>query len=513
MKRPSLRDGSLRLRFGLLFGLFLLIVWTVMLLISFSVHRRNLDTFFDTQQLLYARTLLSMHSAARPAMPPSPPADGDSPPSGPTLPDALPPDARTPDGSAVLPSPRAVLPYGGKKVRGRQNKKALSFAVYDGDGNCLLRDGGLGKRLTATPLRRGFVNRPAGKNGAVRREVWLSSPDGRRIVMVGQDMTYRRDMALSLLWRQALPWLPFLPVCLLGLFWLLGRETAPFRELTQRLARRSPQDAAPLTLSRTPAELRPLVDAQNDLFRRTSAQLDRERAFVADAAHELRTPLAGLRIQAEVIALLDDDAQARHEAVAAMLQAIDRCARLAEQLLALSHLEAISDGSPDSADMPREPVDWPALLDETLAGQRETPRARELTLTRSASSRQAPCTGILPLLRLLLRNALDNAVRYTPQGGSIRIDLRPDALIIANSGPALPPEQFARVGERFFRPPGQTERGSGLGCSIMCRIARLHGFSLHFGPDQEASAHSGSPQGFAVRLVFAPEQGETHDGI
>lgn len=488
MKRLSLRDGSLRLRFGLLFGLFLLVVWAVMLLISFSVHRRNLDTFFDTQQLLYARTLLSMHSDVRASSPLSRA------------------DAAGNGGPAVLPSPREALPFGGKKARGRQSKKALSFAVYDGEGNCLLRDGGPGERLTATPLRRGFVNRPAGKNGAVRREVWLSAPDGERIVMVGQDLAYRRNMALSLLWRQALPWLPFLPVCLLGLFWLLQRETAPFRELTQRLARRSPKDAAPLRLSRTPAELRPLVEAQNDLFRRTAALLDRERAFVADAAHELRTPLAGLRIQAEVIALLDDDAPARHEAVASMLQAIDRCGRLAEQLLALSRLEAFSDAPPDSGGLTREPVDWPSLLDEALAGHCDRLDEKGLAVSRSTLSTPRGLTGYLPLLRLLLRNALDNAVRYTPQGGGIRIALTSADLTIANSGPALPPEQFARVGERFFRPPGQTGRGSGLGCSIMRRIARLHGFSLHFGPDPEATARSGSPQGFAMRLIFASEQ-------
>ena len=507
MKRLSLRNSSLRLRFGLLFGLFLLIVWAVMLLISFSVHRRNLDTFFDTQQLLYARTLLSIHNEAGPAASPNPQAEDVSSPSGP---EASPPP---PEAAAVLPSPRDVLPYGGKKVRGRQNKKALSFAVYDRDGNCLLRDSGPGKRLTATPLRRGFVNRPTGKKGAVRREVWLSSPDGERIVMVGQDLAYRRDMALSLLWRQALPWLPFLPVCLLGLFWLLGRETAPFRELTQRLARRSPQDATPLTLSRTPAELRPLVDAQNALFTHMAAQLDRERAFVADVSHELRTPLAGLRIQAELITLLDDDAPARHEAVASMLQAIDRCGRLAEQLLVLSRLEAFENGPSDSDGMPREPVDWTALLDEALAGHRDRLAEKSLTVSRSIQSTPRGLTGHLPLLRLLLRNALDNAVRYTPQGGRIRIDLTTDALTLANSGPALPPEQFARVGERFFRPPGQTERGSGLGCSIMRRIARLHGFSLHFGPDPQAAARDGSPQGFAVRLVFSPERTATPGGI
>lgn len=499
MKRISLRDGSLRLRFGLLFGLFLLVVWGVMLLISFFVHRKNLDTFFDTQQLLYARTLLQMHSAVRPALSPS--ADGLLPPSGPTA-----SEAPADDAPAVLPSPREVLPFGGKKARGRQNRKALFFAVYDGKGNCLLRDGGPGKRLTATPPRRGFVNRPAGRKGALRREVWLSSPDGERIVVVGQDLAYRRDMALSLLWRQMLPWLPFLPVCLLGLFWLLGRETAPFRELTRRLARRSPQDATPLTLSRTPAELRPLVEAQNALFARMAAQIERERAFVADAAHELRTPLAGLRIQAEVIALLDDDAPARHEAVAAMLQAIDRCGRLAEQLLALSRLEALCDGSPDSGGLPRESVDWPALLDEALAGHRDRLHGKNLAVSRSTQSAPSGLTGFPPLLRLLLRNALDNAVRYTPQGGSIRIVLTSAALTIANNCPALPPEQFARVGERFFRPPGQEERGSGLGCSIMRRIARLHGFSLHFGPDPEATARNGSPQGFAVRIIFAPEQ-------
>ena len=260
-------------------------------------------------------------------------------------------------------------------------------------------------------------------------------------------------------------------------------------------------------------EIGALVDSINEMSTKISQNEKMQREFISSVSHELRTPLAGLRIQAEVIALLDDDAPARHEAVAAMLQAIDRCGRLAEQLLALSRLEAFSDAPPDSGGLTREPVDWPSLLDEALAGHCDRLDEKDLAVSRSILSTPCGLTGYLPLLRLLLRNALDNAVRYTPQGGSIRIDLTSAALTIANSGPSLPPEQFARVGERFFRPPGQTERGSGLGCSIMCRIARLHGFSLHFGPDQEASAHSGSPLGFAVRLVFAPEQDEAHDGI
>jgi two-component system sensor histidine kinase QseC len=274
---------------------------------------------------------------------------------------------------------------------------------------------------------------------------------------------------------------------------MISRELAPLREMSERLGTRSPQDSSPLELTGIPPEVRPFVHALNGLFGRVAEMREREQAFVADAAHELRTPLAGLRVQAEVVELSDDDPTARRHALTQMRVSIDRCNRLVEQLLTLSRLEALPL-------FPFVPLDWPALLDETLKEFRPQAADKGIALECVIRTLPARSMGAPPLMATLLRNLLDNAVKYTTDNGSIGITLDSHALTIENSGPGIADEYLARLGERFFRPPGQEVPGSGLGLSIAKQLAGRHGFTLRL--QNRAGGVHGGASGFVASLVF-----------
>jgi two-component system sensor histidine kinase QseC len=227
----------------------------------------------------------------------------------------------------------------------------------------------------------------------------------------------------------------------------------------------------------------------------------REQAFVADAAHELRTPLAGLRVQAQVVELSDDDPPARRHALTQMRVSIDRCDRLVEQLLTLSRLESLSDGhSGREGGLSFVSLDWPALLEEAISEFRPQAGDKGITMECAVKAIPARSLGAPSLMAILLRNLLDNAVKYTAAGGSTGITLDSHALTIENSGSGVCDTCLPRLGERFFRPPGQEAPGSGLGLSIAKQIAGLHGFTLHL--QNRAAGLDGGSNGFEASLVF-----------
>lgn len=196
--------------------------------------------------------------------------------------------------------------------------------------------------------------------------------------------------------------------------------------------------------------MRPLVESLNQLFARTHAMMVRERRFTSDAAHELRSPLTALKVQTEVAQLSDDDPQARKKALLQLHSGIDRATRLVDQLLTLSRLDSL-DNLQDVAEIPLEDLLQSSVMDIYHTAQQAKIDVR-LTLNAHGIKR----TGQPLLLSLLVRNLLDN-------------------------GPGVTPEALARIGERFYRPPGQTATGSGLGLSIVQRIAKLHDMNVEFG--------------------------------
>ncbi|OZI66764.1 ATP-binding protein [Bordetella genomosp. 11] len=243
----------------------------------------------------------------------------------------------------------------------------------------------------------------------------------------------------------------------------LARET---------IARRSPFDNSPLAERSLPGEIRPFVSAINHLLERQNAALVRERQLIADAAHELRTPLAAIQAQAQRATSALDAETARAEA--AKLQGVAaRAARIVEQLLDQARLDS------DDA-LPMEPVDLADLVDLVVRDFEGKAARRSQKISIAAES--CPVRGNIDALGILLGNLMDNAVRYTPPHGHIAVSCGLDCgipvLAIADDGPGIPVAYRSRVYDRFFRVPGRAEGGTGIGLSLVARIARLHDAQL-----------------------------------
>jgi two-component system sensor histidine kinase QseC len=223
--------------------------------------------------------------------------------------------------------------------------------------------------------------------------------------------------------------------------------------------------------------LKPLLGAMNGLFARIEQLLVRERRFTADAAHEMRTPLAVLRAQWDVVRRSGSAAE-RAEAEAKLGVGLDRMGRLVTQMLSLSRVE--SGVQPSLA----TEVEWPQIVEQAMSDCLALAERRRIELACDWPPRgihPLPLLGDEHLLTVMLRNLLDNAVRYAPTGTTVLLRFSGEHLEIENEGSPLSPEQLMRLGERFYRPDGQHEGGSGLGISIVRRIAELHGLELILG--------------------------------
>lgn len=292
-------------------------------------------------------------------------------------------------------------------------------------------------------------------------------------VYVGEQVSSRASILWAVLRSTLWPMAVALPLLALALWWAVYRGVAPLHRLGRALAGRQPQALYPVALDGAPSEMRPMVNSLNGLFERISALLESERRFTADAAHELRTPIAAIRAQAQVALGEADDFRRRH-ALQSTLEGCDRATRLVEQLLTLSRLEAVD--APVMA-----PVDLRALTQRVVA--EVAPKAIGKNQTLEFESPE-PCSipGNETLLAVLVRNLVDNAVRYSPQGARVKVAVQHRSgrvvLSVDDSGPGLEDVDRERLGERFFRVPGSLESGSGLGWSIARRIAAVHGLEI-----------------------------------
>lgn len=309
-------------------------------------------------------------------------------------------------------------------------------------------------------------------------------------VYVGEQLESRDAILWALLRSMLWPIALALPLLAAALAWAVHRGMAPMRKLGRALAARPAMDLHPVAVDGAPAEMAPMVDALNGLFERIAGLLASERRFTADAAHELRTPIAVIRVQAQV-ALGEADGSRRQQALERTLEGCDRATRLVEQLLTLARLEA--------AELPATvPVDMSALTRRVLADL--VPKAiGKLQAVELDADQPCMLAGDETLLAVLVRNLVDNAVRYSPPSARVKVGVRAHqgqcVWSVEDSGPGLAPADHERLGERFFRVAGHAESGSGLGWSIVRRIAAVHGLMLHSGP----SAQLG---GLAVRLSW-----------
>lgn len=320
----------------------------------------------------------------------------------------------------------------------------------------------------------------------------LTRQDNRHgfLIQVAEPLAARESLARHIALRMLLPSLTALPLLALAIWSAVGAGLLPLRKLKREVAQREVDRLQPLSMHGVPDEVAPLAAALNDLFSRLQHAFESERRFTADAAHELRTPLAALKIQAQVAMRASDDTE-RGTALENVLHGVDRATHLVEQLLTLARVD------PENAADHHQTVDLRSLAASVLGDIAPLAHAKqiELTLDESPSS---PVSGNPGQLAILLRNLLDNAIRYTPPGGQVAVVLLQDpgtVLEVRDTGPGIPQAEREQVLQRFYRIPGNMAEGSGLGLSIVRRIAELHGARLVL--DDNESGH-----GLKVRVVF-----------
>lgn len=299
------------------------------------------------------------------------------------------------------------------------------------------------------------------------------------VIQVAQDMAVRQRMAGTLALRTALPIVLLAPLLMLLVGWLVGASLAPVARVRQQLAQRQADDLSAVADASLPDELRPLVREFNALLRRVAQAFDAQQRFVADAAHELRSPLAALKLQVQGLRRAPDDAT-RERALQRLDAGIERATRLIEQLLVLARQQAQA-----ASGVQPEAVLLGNLLRQAVADAVPAAQLRRIDLGLTQAD-EATVSGYPEALRILLRNLLENAIKYTPEGGRVDAALHVQAgcpvLSVEDSGPGVPEAEREHALERFVRLPdaslGAQTTGSGLGLAIVQSVVQLHGATL-----------------------------------
>lgn len=297
-------------------------------------------------------------------------------------------------------------------------------------------------------------------------------------IVVAEPTSLRDQLTAEFVRDSIYPLLLATPLLAVLIWFGVGRGLAPMAKVEQQVDQRSPEFLQPVSTDDVPEELLPLIDRLNALLQRLQDALDTERQFTADAAHEIRTPLAAIRTYAQV-AMRAPDADTRQTALSEIVSGVDRTAHLVEQLLTLARLdhEAMEQGF--------ESVDLGQLVMDTAATVLPYARDRDIDLQVDIRA-SGTVRGNRVALQTLVRNLLDNAVRYSPSQGRVLVAVKSlpgdeMRLEVEDSGPGIPPELRQRVFDRFFRMAPGDASGCGLGLSICERIADLHRARIEFG--------------------------------
>ena len=305
----------------------------------------------------------------------------------------------------------------------------------------------------------------------------FSVATNQRVIQVAQPRPVRQRLAAQAALRAVAPLAGVAPVMALLIWWLASLVLRPLRAVAQAVATRDHASLAPLPDAGLPDELAPLVRELNDLLGRLGQAMDAQRAFVADAAHELRSPLTALKLQLQLLSRANDEA-ARTDAVRALGEGIERAAWLVEQLLALARSEP---GAPAPA---MQPLDLAEVARSALAATVPLAQSRGSELALDAEA-PVPLQGDPAALTALVRNLVDNAVRHSPPGARVDVRVAQDAgapvLVVDDAGPGIPPDERERVFDRFYRRGSATAEGTGLGLAIVKRVAERHGATVTLG--------------------------------
>lgn len=320
--------------------------------------------------------------------------------------------------------------------------------------------------------------------------------NGTRVIQVAQKTDVRRDRAISLAVHALWPVLAVSLLLFAVVWWVVTTALAPLNRIGNDLAHRNADSLAPVSDKGVPQEVSLLVAELNSLLARVAHALQSQQRFVADAAHELRSPLTALKLQVQTLARARDET-ARMQGIDRLKGGVDRASRLVEQLLALARQDPLSDAGELKA------ISLPACIEQATGDVAPMALSRHIQLEYGEYG-HAEIAGDAESVRVLVRNLLDNAVRYTPENGRVRIDLATTdtraRLVVQDSGPGIAEENRARIFDRFYRVPGTSPTGSGLGLAIVKAIAERHVATLELG-----EAELG---GLAVMVAFPLHQDE-----
>ena len=286
-------------------------------------------------------------------------------------------------------------------------------------------------------------------------------------------------------------WFASLPLLIALIIWAISRELRPLKKVSEQLRQRTPEDHSQIDADQLPKEILPLVENLNHFLERTATMLVRERRFTSDAAHELRSPLAALKIQTELAQMADDEPELRAKALSNLTQGIHRASQLIEQLLTLSRLDNLQalEGVED--------IHWDKILPSLIGELYFNAEKRRIDLQFLPKSIPLVSQGQPLLLSLMVRNLIDNGIKYCAEGSTIQVILNSDSIVVQDNGGGVEADDLAKLGQRFYRPAGQNEKGSGLGLSIVHRIAELHHYRV-----QLENGELNGQKGLKVTLYF-----------
>ncbi|MBI4986392.1 MAG: sensor histidine kinase N-terminal domain-containing protein [Rhodocyclales bacterium] len=377
------------------------------------------------------------------------------------------------DGHSARPAPIAAGATGLGAIHSlhEEYERRLRYQIWNSEGNLLLRSANA--PAVAMTMQDGFSEMTDGEGQVWRLYgVWDQHRNFRILVAEAHDLRTRlvRNIALHL----ASPLALGMPVLIFLLWFSVSHGLDPLGVLTREIATRKPESLTPLDAASAPGEVRPMVMALNDLLLRMTSTLESERRFTANAAHELRTPLAAIQAQLHAARAAEGEAE-RLRAMDQLQRGVERGMRLVGQLLTLARID------PEQALPEVRAVDLGAVAETVCAELAPLALQRDQALELAVAPGLPPLPGNADMLAMLLANLVDNAIRYTQRGGHIAIDVRrcdvADGLRIdvGDDGPGVPAAQRERVFDRFYRLAAQDQPGTGLGLAICRRIAELHG--------------------------------------
>ena len=322
------------------------------------------------------------------------------------------------------------------------------------------------------------------------------------LVQVAETLDKRSQLANQIIKGVILPEFIILPIALALVWFALARGLAPLAQLQQRIRARRPDDLSPIDSGQVPEEISPLVRSLNDMLARLSQTIQMQKRFIADAAHQMKTPLAGMRMQSE-LALRQTSQSEIHRSLEQLSKSSAAATRLINQLLTLARAE---NQTPEAA--PLVPLELAELARNTVQEWVQSSFALKIDLGYEQPGYPVMVRGNPTMLRELLNNLIDNALRYTPPLGRVTVRVRTDAartvaiIEVEDTGPGIAPAERGHVFERFYRILGSNVEGSGLGLAIVREIAQQHDATIHLEANPHAHAQDARHPGCVFRVTL-----------